>query len=106
MKKSKGYDMTVRGLTLDAERRKVLYQALDEQASRVEPYARDIYASVKEKLGYAGDKVLLNAAQTSTVKSSLERYEREHGKTRETRLMLCQITMTRKEFQDYVARLR
>ena len=102
MKKPRGYDLTIRKLSLDDARKAVLLTALTETEQAEPPYARDIYKWTKDQLGTAFDRIMLSAAQVGIVKVSLERYQRAHGECQEADLMLKQLDMNRKDWNAYL----
>jgi len=86
-------------LDLDAARKPVLSQALEE-AMLVQPKdMHGIYEATLRDLSKPGDRIHLTEAQSEITKCALELYGRAHGGDAACQDMLRQLTMTRKQYQ-------
>lgn len=93
----------VKKLDLDAARKPVLSQALEEAMRPLGPDMRRIYEATLRDLSKAGDQIHLIEAQSNIIKCALELYGRAHGGDAACQDMLRQLTMTRKQYQAYCA---
>ena len=88
-------------LDLDAARKPVLSQALEE-AMRTQPKdMRGIYRATLRDLSRCDNRIQLNEAQSGAAKYALELFARAHGGDDACREMLRQLTMTRKQYRAY-----
>lgn len=91
----------IKKLDLDAARKPVLSQALEE-AMLVQPQdMRGIYEATLRDLSKPGDRIRLTEAQSGIVKRALELYGRAHGGDAACQGMLRQLAMTRKQYQAH-----
>lgn len=102
MKKTRGYDLTIRKLTLDDDRKAVLKTALEETAQTLDPDQAWLYRETAKAVLDSTDRIFLTAGQVNVVRFSLESYEAAHGKTVASNLMLKQLDMTRQQWNDYL----
>lgn len=86
-------------LDLDAARKPVLSQALEEAMLAQPKDMRGIYVATLRDLSKCCDRIHLTEAQSGAARSALELYGRAHGGDAACQGMLRQLTMTRKQYQ-------